>query len=541
MHIQRLVFGTLLALASASRLQAEEQPVAMGELDIRETAGRDAQGSFYLRYSFPEAIGEGDTIYLPDRWGEADGLSALIALDQRLSSSWRRISKEQLRALKATQQLSYIIAPLPLSKASDFRVPVSGKKWSFAFGPAIILPQAPVGRYKVVADPALFSNILPRRSILIANNQLSDSFFLIGEDLHYDDTRLPSGQLVRKAWATGLSPAQVSSFKIIGEAIQDIIAVTGTWPDVYSVALVPFIRPDLASAFQGTAVRDGMAIMLSGDSKLTDHRLALYHEVAHQITGYELGTLGSNGVSEENYWFYEGITDAIARIVLFERGRISEGDYRESWTKVLQSFDEANEKFAINSGSEPGERGVFPAYYQYWRGALIGLDLHFRIQQTQQQKDGLLFAIRRAAEINPSRSPIENFLEALDELDTSLRLTVDSDLADVRKLNIVGNPAYSGCLKIDTTTQPKYELGFEFSTQSDGTFRIEKVSDGSAAKRMGLREGMVVTKILQSSGGNPNKQTIFEISNAGRPTILQFYPRTEKQYVSRYFDSCRAI
>lgn len=530
-----------IQITGGSRLSADEQKIATGELDIRKDAIGGIIGPVTIRYAFPNTLSQGTGTYLPNRWGDIYDLGKPLVLNQSSSVHWRRIGYDRLIATKDVRELSYSFAPMIDGNVEDFRKPFAGKDWVFAFGAAVLLPKPPAGTYKVTGGSTVFSNILSSASPMILGSQLSDSFFLIGDGISYQQDKLSNGAVIRKAWATGLSPDQLASSRLINEAVEDLASVTETWPEVYSVALVPYISADGSSSFHGTAVRNGAAILLSGSSSLIDHRLALYHEVAHQITGYEAGALSEVDIPSSDYWFYEGITDAIARIVLLEKGRISEEEYRDSWSTVLQALDRADEDLADASGAKTGGRDAVPASYQYWRGALIGLGLHFDVQKSLKQKDGLLFVIRQASKISRKQSPLENFKKAVLEISPSASQALEIRLADSQKMDFRGSLAYHGCLKVRSASRARYELGFAFNGRSDGTYLIESVSEGSAAHRAGLRKGMVVTKIIQSSGGNPDRQTIFEVSDANKPRIFEFYPRTAKQYLTRSFSLCRAM
>lgn len=541
-RLRSFAIAVLMAvqLAGGSRLSADDQKVATGELDIRKDANGDIIGPVIIRYAFPNTLSEGTGTYLPNCWGDVHDLGKPLVLNQSSSVLWRRIGYDRLIAIKNVQELSYSFAPMIVGNVDDFRKPFAGNDWVFAFGAAVLLPKPPAGTYKVTGGGSVYSNILSSASPMILGSQLSDSFFLIGDGVRQQQEKLSSGAVIRKAWASGLTPDQIASSRIISEAVEDLASVTGTWPDVYSVALVPYVSTDGSSSFHGTAVRNGAAILLSGSSNLIDHRLALYHEIAHQITGYETGVLSEGEIPSADYWFYEGITDAIARIVLLEKGRISEEEYRDSWSTVLQSLDRADEDLTDASGAEAGGQDVLPASYQYWRGALIGLALHFEIQKSLKQEDGLLFAIRQSAKVSRKQSPLENFKKAVLEISPSASQALEIRLANSQKMDFRGSLAYQGCLKIRSASRARYELGFAFNGRSDGTYLIESVSEGSMAHRAGLRKGMVVTKIIQSSGGDPDRQTIFEVTDANKPRIFQFYPRTAKQYVTRSFSLCRA-
>jgi predicted metalloprotease with PDZ domain len=257
----------------------------------------------------------------------------------------------------------------------------------------------------------------------------------------------------------------------------------------------------------GVAVHNSFTCFVKHDVRLQQLTMLLAHEMLHSWMTDSKIAIGPEDQKSENFvrnqWFFEGVTDYVARRVLLDAGLLSTAAFAELVNRDLinladnpyrqVSFDE------MMTMANAGRFGTAHAKLSYYRGALIALTWEARLREAGSEATviDVISGIYRRATQPASPLSYDEFFATCDSYGLDARGDFERWILAGRPIELPGNALGAGFDLVETEV-PSFDAGFALS-ESVRRGEVRGVVLHGPAHRGGLRDGVTLVGIENGS------------------------------------------
>jgi len=268
------------------------------------------------------------------------------------------------------------------------------------------------------------------------------------------------------------------------------------------------------------------------------------HEIVHRWIGGALRLVDEHG--REALWFSEGFTVHMARRLLLASRLVTPGD-------VLEDLRRTTEAPSARPGGpeDPAcaEQQGGRSREEYRRGALYAAYLDAKIQRSShgaRSLDDLLRELLVRAESEGRQAYLPDVFREMVARELGPKGAEDFDRIIVGKGAVdLPKDAFGPCFQPIVREQRVFELGFDRASLAASPKMIRGVSRGSAAERVGLRNGMLVlsaklpatSELPDSEAALPEVELLVATKRGGMR--VRYYPVGIKRIASWGLKACK--
>jgi predicted metalloprotease with PDZ domain len=322
--------------------------------------------------------------------------------------------------------------------------------------------------------------------------QLKDSFFLGGAEYQVIESEI-NGAPVRVFYP--------ESLKEYGAPILTAAAqIVGTDRRLWNANLAPVNIGLLETAddenFSGRGFRGGIALYLGASVKRPDWLRLLAHESLHAWISRQIGGFPAKDPDSEA-WLNEGFTEAYTARVLLESGLWSVDEFIDDWNASLVRYGTSPVKTEPNSRIVADRQRDFDVNrLPYDRGRLLAILWDQKLRAKTHGRVGLTEVLQAqivegsVRELSHTKTSADVLFPNIVKKLTGLDLSEDLDGYVVNGAEIhLPQDAFGTCARIESTTQPIFDRGFDFMGTLKAHGSLVGLEPGGPADRAGLREG----------------------------------------------------
>ncbi|KAF0174010.1 MAG: hypothetical protein IV086_15525 [Hyphomonadaceae bacterium] len=261
----------------------------------------------------------------------------------------------------------------------------------------------------------------------------------------------------------------------------------------YLVTVIPVAGDPGSTSVGGTGRDDGFAFFATINAAVGVVERILGHEMMHT---WIPGRIGGMPASDEqtDYWLSEGFTDWASWRVNVRSGVWSAEDFANAFNETLSAYD-------LSASRTAGNARIVETFWTdaevqklpYQRGLLIATLWDQRVRMATRGArdfDDVLLRLQRAARRRPDITAVQLLPHTMRRT-TGVEIGVDLTelVAEGRAIDIPGDIfAPCGAIVIDMKTL--WVRGFDFDATQRAGWTVQGVTEGNAAWRAGLRNGM---------------------------------------------------
>lgn len=269
-------------------------------------------------------------------------------------------------------------------------------------------------------------------------------------------------------------------------------AYWGADAEPYLVTVLPLGAPPDSMSAGGTGRDDAFAFFATPSAPLDIVARTLAHEMMHSWVPGRLG-----GLPEEDealhYWFSEGFTDWAAWRANVRGGVWSVEEFAQVFNAALAAYDLSPVRAAPNTRiAEAYWSDPVTQQLPYQRGMLIASLWDYRLRNASNgghDLDDVLQRLQRGAQRRPDVTAVELLPVAMRRGGVEIGVDRTELVAEGRPVPLPAD-LFAPCGVIVTEQRLMWSRGFDFAATQRADWVIGGVSEGSAAWRAGLRNGM---------------------------------------------------
>lgn len=307
-----------------------------------------------------------------------------------------------------------------------------------------------------------------------------------------------------------------------------VAAERGFWGDAldapYLVTMIAMPvaaghRPGMGGTGHGD---DAFAAVISGEMRFRDVMGKLFaHEIFH---GWLPTGLGVEAVPR-HAWFGEGFTEYYGRLLPLRAGVVSLDDFVSTWNEALLDYMASPARNRTNQElAEEHWANRDSSLMSYLRGSMLAALWNARLKDATHGAVTLDDLMRgRREDASGSRAP--EVLFASDDLPPGLDFSDDLAAFVVRGETIVLPPGTFGpCLRVEQTTIPVYERGFDLEASLAAGMTVTGVSKDGPAHAAGLRDGMRLVRPVSGRYLDSTVESAWQVEANGVERTLRWLP-----------------
>lgn len=290
------------------------------------------------------------------------------------------------------------------------------------------------------------------------------------------------------------------------------------------------LRPNPVNPGGGIGLHRSFVVTFDDRTDVTDLEFTLSHEMFHTFQP-RLDGGGEPNTSLANAWFNEGLAVFYQREFLLRAGLIDTATY-------LEDLNRHAARYYTNALADTPNRDVPAGFWRDTRIRTLPYDRGFlyfatvdhtlrRASDNRRSLDDLVREMRRLQ--NRGDPPAQVDWEAI------IRRELGED--GIRALHAMlggaaplpASDAFGPCFRRTTKMLQRYELGFEPAVLTEPERIVRGLVAGSAAERVGLRNGDRILKPVPQDAiqGNQQATLTLEVRRGDRAFTLTYRPRGE--------------
>ena len=213
---------------------------------------------------------------------------------------------------------------------------------------------------------------------------------------------------------------------------------------------------------------------------------------------------------------------------MFRMGEASAQEVVGEWNAVLRSYGTSPLKavratdLRENYWSDP-EAGKIP----YWRGSLLALKWNALLRRRTRGQVGLVDVVMSLADRNEPDA-IRRFVAAMAKRGVDVQPDIRNVVEEGGPIDF-GGPLLGKCASVRDVLASPFERGFTAEDRGGAGWIARRVVRDSNAFEAGIRDGMVIKRLVEGEAGNPSRPYVFEVEDGGRVRTLRYYPAARQQ------------
>ncbi len=330
-------------------------------------------------------------------------------------------------------------------------------------------------------------------------------------------------------------------FELSGEEIaaaaEKIVRAQRAWLNDYDQPFYNITLLQRSNVVAGNSVPNMFVCFLRPTVEMDAVTLLCSHEMFHAWLPNKCRILRKPGDhSFKHEWFSEGFTEYFARRILLEVGLIDQAEFVRRFNRDIRDLMDNPSRLdtyaALQQRAEAGEFRSEQKKLAYIRGALIALNWETQLREQGSEQDLQDFIRNLVTLAGKSDGEItEEAFFAFGE-DYGLDIVGDFQRHMLKAEPIEVTPgAFGAEFPLRTTTIHLFHAGFDVQ-QSRAAQQITGVSDGGPAFEAGLRDGMKLVSLRNSSRFSnswfPDRPIIVTVEVDGQEREIEYLPRGEE-------------
>jgi predicted metalloprotease with PDZ domain len=506
----RMLFLSLCGLAlAASSLTAAPAPPAVS-VELRPVHMSGAFSAIDVSVRFRGELDGQTVLNLPDAWGGEDDLWRALHDIRSEGAELGPGADEAHRALRHAPGAWITVRYRVMQEAPG--EPAAGRR----------------NPYRPVVQPTYF-HVLGNALVALPANVSQRA------TAHFAITGMPTGAtFASDAQHKGLTVEALVESVVVGGDFRIVdaggglrVAIRGAWPSAddvwrtrlarvgaaqrtywrastepYLVTVIPIVGDVGAMSVGGTGRDDGFALFATTNAPGGVVERVLGHEMMHTWIPRRIGGMPSSA-EEADYWLSEGFTDWASWRVNVRSGVWSIEDFANTFNEALSAYDLSPVRTAPNTR-------ILEAYWAdadvqklpYQRGMLIATLWDHRVRvatRGARNFDDVLLLLQSAARRRPD-------ITAVHLLPHTVRRVAGVEVGtDMTELVAEGRSVelpqdvFAPCGKVVAKASALWVRGFDFEATQRAGWKIQGITEGNAAWRAGLRDGMLLLQWSERS------------------------------------------
>ncbi len=316
-------------------------------------------------------------------------------------------------------------------------------------------------------------------------------------------------------------------------SVEKIVRLQRRWFDDFSQKEFTVVIAPRSGVVAGYAPENSFVCFIKPDATPEQLNRIVAHELFHDWLPNKIEVVQDKKFSGIRFeWLTEGFTDYFARKILTEAGLMSAERFVETINQDLLSIADnphrAKTYDELAALSKAGKYDSAAKKLAYFRGAVIALEWEAQIKKAGKKKNlsGFIRELFRAAQKTDGKISEQDFYDLAAAYGIDAKADFEKYIGRGEEI-VPAADALGKNYQLIESERPSFDAGFSLA-ETFKTRKISGVDDSGAAYKAGLRDGMKLIAIENSSrfsnAWSAEKPLVVHVEVDGQTRRFEYFP-----------------